>query len=134
MSLQEGIAFAGAIVAATRSLPAGGRVSQADGFGRAVSLSLEEVGDDWPLIRFLLDDDVYAARYRDLVAEVAAGAFSVEHMTPIYEANAALLTEALTRVGDEAALAGVADGRDELLAHLERRAQVAAEWLAQDST
>ena len=134
MSLQEGIAFAGAIVIATRNPPAGGRASQADGFGRAGSLSLEETGDDWPLIRFLLDDAVYAARYRELVAEVADGAFSVGRMTTIYDANAALLLDALAKVGDDEAQAGVRAGREELQAHLERRAQVAAEWLAQDST
>ena len=88
----------------------------------------------WPLIRFLLDDPVYAARYRELVAEVAAGAFSVERMSAIYDANAALLTEVLSRVGDEAGLAGVRVGRETLQAHLERRARVAAEWLAQNSS
>ena len=103
------------------------------GFGVARSLSLDEVGAEWPLIRFLLDDPVYAGRYRELVAEVAAGAFAVERMSAIYDANAALLTEALTRVGDEAGLAGVSVSRDELLAHLERRARAAAEWLAQNS-
>lgn len=130
MSLQERITVPGLDVTVPQNPQAGGRVFQAEGFGRAGSLSQEEVGDDWPLIRFLLDDEVYAARYRELVAEVAGGAFSVERMTPIYEANAALLTDALTSAGDEAALAGVADGLDELLAHLERRSQAAEEFLS----
>ena len=104
------------------------------GFGRPRTLSLDEVGAEWPLIRFLLDDVVYAARYRELVAEVAAGAFSVERMSAIYDANVALLTEVLTRVGDEAGLAGVRVGRETLQAHLERRARAAAEWLAQNSS
>ncbi len=103
------------------------------GFGRARSLSLDEVGAGWPLIRFLLDDAVYSARYRELVAQVAAGAFAVERMTAIYDANVTLLLNALASVGDEEAGAGVRAGREELQAHLERRAQVAAEWLAQDS-
>ena len=116
------------------ALSPGTGIALPGGFGRTRSLSLDEVGAKWPLIRFLLDDVVYAARYRELVAEVAAGAFSVERMSAIYDANAALLTEALTRVGDEAGLAGVSFGRDELQAHLERRARVAAEWLAQNSS
>ncbi len=132
MSLQERITVPGLDVTAPQNPQAGSRVFRTEGFGRARSLSLEEVGDDWPLIRFLLDDLVYAARYRELVAEVAAGAFSIERMTQIYEANAALLTDALTRVGHESALTGVTDGRDELLAHLERRSLAAAQWLAQD--
>lgn len=130
ISLQERITVPGLDVTAPQIPLGGGRVFQAEGFGRARSLSLEEVGDDWPLIRFLLDDAVYAARYRELVAEVASDVFSIERMKPIYEANAVLLTEALSRVGDEAALAGVADGRDELLAHLERRSQAVAEFLS----
>lgn len=113
-----------------QSLSPGLGITGPDGFGNALSISLDEVGPGWPLIRFLLDDAVYAARYRELVAEVAGGAFSVKRMTPIYEANAALLTDALTSAGDEAALAGVADGLDELLAHLERRSQAAEEFLS----
>jgi spore coat protein H len=37
-----------------------------------LSLSLAEVTAEWPLIRFLLDDATYAARYRARVAEVAS--------------------------------------------------------------
>ncbi len=132
MSLQERIAVGGLDVTAPQNPRAGGRGFQADGFGRARSLSLEEVGEEWPLIRFLLDDEVYAARYRQLVEEVANGAFSVERMAEIYEANADLLLEALSDLGDEAAMEGVRAGREELLAHLGRRAQVAADWLALD--
>ena len=102
------------------------------GFGNARSLSLDEVGADWPLIRFLLDDEVYGARYRDLVAEVAGGAMSPERVTAALDADAALLIEALTRVGDVAGLAGVRRGRVELQAHFQSRARAAAEWLAQD--
>ena len=64
---------------------------------------------------------------------MAAGAFAVERMTAIYDTNATLLLNALASVGDEEAGAGVRAGREELQAHLERRAQVAAEWLAQNS-
>ena len=133
MSLQERITVPGLDVTAPQNPLAGGRVFPAEGFGRTRSLFLDEVGDDWPLIRFLLDDEVYAARYRELVAEVATGAFSVERMTPIYEANADLLLDALAGVADEEAMAGVRAGREELLAHLERRSLAAAEWLALNS-
>ncbi|MDD9955898.1 MAG: CotH kinase family protein [Anaerolineaceae bacterium] len=133
MSLQERITVPGLDVTAPQNPLAGGRVFQTEGFGRARSLSLEEVDDDWPLIRFLLDDGVYAVRYRQLVEEVAAGAFSVERMTAIYDSNAELLLDALSGVDDEEAMAGVRTGRDELLAHLERRSLAAAEWLALNS-
>ena len=106
MSLQERITVPGMDITAPQNPFAGGRVFPTGGFGRARSLSLEEVSDDWPLIRFLLDDEVYAARYRELVAEVAAGAFSVERMTAIYQSNTELLLDALSGVGDEAARGG----------------------------
>jgi len=39
--------------------------------GQALSLSLSEVSDQWPLIRFLLDDPVYLQVYRGYVAQAA---------------------------------------------------------------
>lgn len=36
---------------------------------RALSLALSEVTEEWPLIRYLLDDSVYAAKYRSYVAQ-----------------------------------------------------------------
>lgn len=38
-----------------------------------LSLTLEEIGDDWPLIRLLMDDPVYEETYRDAVAETLEG-------------------------------------------------------------
>lgn len=43
--------------------------------GRSVSLGREEVGANWPLIRYLLDDPVYHERYVDFVGETVDGAF-----------------------------------------------------------
>ncbi len=40
--------------------------------GRGVSLGREEVGDDWPLIRYLLDDPVYHAAYLEYMAQMAS--------------------------------------------------------------
>lgn len=44
---------------------------------RAPSLQLEEVGTNWPLIRFLLDDPTYQARYFQYLADALDGAFEV---------------------------------------------------------
>lgn len=99
-------------------------------WGRPASLSLEEVGADWPLVRFLLDDAVYAARYRELVAEIAAGPASVAQATARLEAATALLVETLRANGQEELLAGVRAGREALQAHFEARARAAAEFLA----
>jgi len=53
--------------------------------GGALSLSCSEVTDDWPLIRFLLDDDTYNTRYKGYLEEVANGAFEPAKMTAIYQ-------------------------------------------------
>jgi hypothetical protein len=44
---------------------------------RALSLELSEVGDRWPLIRYLMDDPVYRAIYVAYVQEAIEGAFAV---------------------------------------------------------
>ncbi len=59
--------------------------------GGAVSLDFDEVNDGWPLIRYLYDDDVYRARFTQLVRETIDGAFSPSRMTPIYQAAGALI-------------------------------------------
>ncbi len=98
--------------------------------GAPASLSLDEVDENWPLVRFLLDDEVYAARYRDLVAEIAAGPASVESATALLDTATALLTEALTATGQGETLAGARAGREQLQAHFEARARAAEEFLA----
>ena len=97
--------------------------------GAPASLSLDEVDENWPLVRFLLDDEVYAARYRELVAEIAAGPASVESATALLDTATALLTEALTATGQGETLAGVRAGREQLQAHFEARARAAEEFL-----
>ncbi len=68
-----------------------------------LSLALDEVGDDWPLIRFLLDDDEYGARYRAALAS-AAEAFSIEAFDALVDQAQTLATPAL--VGDDGERAG----------------------------
>ena len=45
---------------------------------RAPSLSMDEVSERWPLIRYLLDDEAYHARYVAYVAEVSNDALEPE--------------------------------------------------------
>jgi hypothetical protein len=51
----------------------------------ALSLSLDEVGSNWPLIRYLMDDPVYHAEYVENVAAVARGAFDPETISARYQ-------------------------------------------------
>jgi hypothetical protein len=51
----------------------------------ALSLSLDEVSADWPLIRYLMDDPVYQAAYIDNVEVLINGAFNPETITARYQ-------------------------------------------------
>ena len=46
------------------------------------SVMLDEVGEAWPLIRFLLDDAEYRQAYRDELQALLAGAFSASQLDP----------------------------------------------------
>ena len=56
-----------------------------------VSLSMDEIGADWPLIRYLLDDAVYHARYVAYGEAASATAFAPEVMEATYRHLAALI-------------------------------------------
>lgn len=49
-----------------------------------LSLSLTEVDERWPLIRFLIDDPIYQTRYHAFVAQFAQEIFHPEVMAPEY--------------------------------------------------
>jgi len=59
--------------------------------GGALSLALDGVGDDWPLIRFLLDDDQYRASYQSCVEQIVNGAFDEAGIIAVYQAAANLI-------------------------------------------
>jgi len=45
------------------------------GFGGPLSVMMDEIGENWPLIRFLLDDPVYRAQYVDALRATLGGAY-----------------------------------------------------------
>lgn len=55
------------------------------GMGQALSLGLTEVGDDWPLIRYLMDDPVYYDMYLDDLNETVSTAFEPTKMAETYQ-------------------------------------------------
>lgn len=59
--------------------------------GGALSLAMDEVGDDWPLIRFLLDDPAYLEAYKNSVQQVTEGFFNSGEIVAVYQANANLI-------------------------------------------
>lgn len=62
--------------------------------GGALSLALSEVGDDWPLLRYVLDVAEYEETYRTYVGEFTEEFFTTEKMAAIYDAHALVLEEA----------------------------------------
>lgn len=107
----------------------------AEGMEPLLSIGLDEVDEAWPLIRFLLDDPVYAARYDELVAEHRArldlDAFAArasalhETITPYVEAEEAPYTQLSDMRDFEGSVEELVewmDARDTLVAeHLSER-------------
>ncbi|MCK9357485.1 MAG: CotH kinase family protein [Dehalococcoidia bacterium] len=97
------------------------------GTGRAVSLGREEVGANWPLIRYLLDDPVYHDRYVGFVGETVDGAFDPEALEEQCRDLAKLIapyaTEASGEVDFESAV-------QRLIDRIYERHQAAADFVA----
>lgn len=55
------------------------------GHFRVLSLSLMEVNDNWPLIRYLMDDEIYHAQYVANLEETINGAFEPGKMIETYQ-------------------------------------------------
>ena len=96
--------------------------------------SLDEITPEaWPLIGFLLQDEAYAERYIELVAQVSTEVFTPERMIPIYEANFRMLADYLEGSEESAAVDALRAATDELVAHVHERA-TAAEAFLQEHT
>ena len=61
--------------------------------GGALSLSLEEVGSTWPLIRYLMDLPEYKAQYQEYLLSFDLGVFAPEEMIALYSQYYDLLKE-----------------------------------------
>ncbi|NQU34293.1 MAG: CotH kinase family protein [Bacteroidetes bacterium] len=61
--------------------------------GNALSLSLSEVGNDWPLIRYLMDVDEYEQIYKDYTLQFINEVFIPSDMITTYEGYYQLLKE-----------------------------------------
>ncbi|MFT5681423.1 MAG: spore coat protein H [Myxococcota bacterium] len=58
-----------------------------------MSVTMDEVTSDWPLIRSLMDDDVYAAAYYGHIEELLAGPLSAEAQKERFETAHALIAD-----------------------------------------
>ncbi|MBI9045899.1 MAG: CotH kinase family protein [Anaerolineaceae bacterium] len=57
-----------------------------------LSLSMDEVGDKWPLISYLLEDEVYYAKYLDYMEAFIENSFNPENLIPLYQETHALIS------------------------------------------
>ena len=93
-----------------------------------MTLSMDGIGDQWPLISFLLADSDYYATYVDYVDETINTAFQADAMTAKYEEIADLIEPyATAKIGVEAFAQGVQD----LIDHTHARTVEAESFLTQ---
>ena len=95
-------------------------------FRTPLSLGLNEVGDNWPLIRFLLDDKIYLKEYRLNLKKVIDDSFSPQKMIPIFQKYHALLKPFIDRSSDdtkdpEVSLQQLDEGLSYLINHVNSR-------------
>lgn len=94
---------------------------------RSVSLDKTDVGDNWPLIRYLLDDPVYYELYVDYLAETVEEPFNPELMAERYRTLAALIAPyAAADVGETTFDAAV----QQLIEHAYQRAEAVEAFLS----
>lgn len=60
---------------------------------QCLDLDMDEVDEDWPLIRYVLDNEGYTATYTSYVNEFAATLFNEEYLDPVYAAYEELIEE-----------------------------------------
>jgi len=95
--------------------------------GGNVSLDKADIGDNWPLIRYLLDDPVYYKLYVSYLTETVEGPFNPDHMAETYQNLADLIAPyAATDVGEEAFNNAV----QQLIDHAYQRANAVDEFLS----
>lgn len=103
--------------------------------GAQVTLDMESVSSDWPLIRYLMDDEVYHDRYLTYVEETANGAFEPAKMEATYRAMHELIKpyvvdeqEGYTNLSSDEAFESALT---ELIEHVNARYAAVQEFLAE---
>lgn len=102
----------------------------------SVSLSLDEVTNEWPLIRYLMDDPVYQASYAENIEALISGAFNPYTITPRYQELHEMIRPYV--VGAEGEIDGYTHlqsdqafeaALEELIQHAQNRYRAANEYL-----
>ena len=97
------------------------------GRGTTLSLSLDEVGDNWPLISYLIANEVYQAQYVAYVEEVAETAFNPATMEMTYQALYDLIQPyAVNEIDNQPSMQRLSD----LVEHTDDRYEAVQNFLA----
>lgn len=117
--------------------PDDGGAAPGGGMGSTLSLSLEEAGDNWPLIRYLADDPVYYAQYQEYLEMVVTTSFEPSKMEEIYRTCHELIEPYVTGSnGEQAGYTHLDDPEDfdealdELITHVNSRYDAVMEFLS----
>ena len=112
-------------------VPGGGPGGGPGGLDSAESVLLDEIDDEWPMIRYLLDDPVYAERYRAEAEAALLGGFEAsalqERMTRYHDLVAPFVVGAdgeaapYTNLSSEADFEASVTGAGGLIEHVEAR-------------
>lgn len=73
-------------------MPEGKRPPMGGPMGKGVSLAMENVGKNWPLIRAIADDEIYFAKYKQYVREFTENVFTPKKMNALFEKNKKLIS------------------------------------------
>jgi spore coat protein H len=108
------------------------------GSGNGLTMAMDEVDDRWPLLRYIMDDPVYAARYRALVASFVEDVFTASRVDALVDQYEAVIApwvvgsegeqEGFTQLSDAGAFQG---GVAELRQHLLDRRALAQQFVLQ---
>ena len=104
-----------------------GRGGGTRGGGNTTTLDQASVNENWPLIRYLLDDPVYYELYTNYLAETIAGPFNADKMAATYQEMAALISPYASAEVGEAAFNNAVQ---ELIEHAYERANVVNTFLS----
>ena len=102
-------------------------VRPAGGMGGNASLGRDEIGQNWPLIRYLLDDPVYYDLYIDYIEEAINGTFNPDKLEGKCRELAELIAPYAAKEFSEAAFESAVQ---ELIDRIYERYQVATTFLA----
>jgi spore coat protein H len=108
-------------------LKAGGGRGGRGGMGANASLSRDEVGQNWPLIRYLLDDPVYYERYLAYIEETLNGSFNPDEVAEKCRELAELIAPYAAQDSGETAFESTVQ---QLINRVYERFEVATNFLA----